>query len=106
MPTPTGRPHGPLCIVYCEDLDGLDGKTLSRYWRLSHAWPLDHAPAVTSMLKLVAAAQSRVVLVTGRVVPLLTLQKFEAGTLFAPQVRDKAGALWHPDDMKMEAIGF
>jgi hypothetical protein len=30
--------YGPLCLIYEETTDGLDGTAFTRYWRLSDHW--------------------------------------------------------------------
>lgn len=104
IPTPRDRPIGPLCLVYGEVADGLDGKEWSRYWRLSRGWDVHHAPCVTGMLTVVAIAQAQGVSVIGRLVSQPWLQQFEAGESLAPEVR--YGALWHPDDLNPSEVGF
>lgn len=91
--------RGPLCIVYAEDSEGLDGKEFSRYWLLSREWPLGHPPCVENMREVVAIARALDVMSTGRIVSLRWLLKLEAGRAFVPQLRDHTGALWYPEDM-------
>lgn len=91
--------RGPLCLVYVEDTEGLDGKEFSRYWLLSREWPLGHPPCVENMLEAVAIARSLDITVIGRIVPLPWLMKLESGRAFAPQVRDHTGELWYPEDV-------
>ena len=89
---------GPLCIVYVEDSEGLDGKEFSRHWLLSREWPLGHPPCVKCMLDLVRIARSMHIMTTGRIKPLRWLESLEQGKVFAPQVQEIAGALWYPED--------
>jgi hypothetical protein len=104
IPTPRDRPSGPLCLVYEEIGEGLDGKELSRYWRLSRGWDVHHAPCVTGMLAVAAIARSQGIDVIGRVVSQSWLRQFEVGAVFAPEVR--FGTLWHPDDLNPSDVGF
>jgi hypothetical protein len=90
---------GPLCLVYEETEEGLDGMELSRYWLLSDEWPLDHAPSVENMVAAVAVAQSLGILVTGREVPLDKLVRLEAGDLLLPEAAALGRAPWHPEDL-------
>lgn len=94
-----GCGKGPLCLVYEETSDGLDGMELSRYWLLSDEWSLDHAPCVENMVAAVAVAQSFGILVTGREVPLDKLTRMEAGELLLPEAAGLARATWHPEDL-------
>lgn len=94
---------GPLCMVYAEDSAGLDGGLLSRYWLLSEKWPIDHRPCVISMLKVVEIMRLHHILVVGRLVPASVLRKFEAGSMFAPQVEARTGKLWYPEDMRLSS---
>lgn len=90
---------GPLCLVYEETSDGLDGMELSRYWLLSNEWPLNHAPCVENMVAAVAMAQSLGILVTGREVPLDKLLRLEAGKMLLPEAAAHRRTLWHPEDL-------
>lgn len=90
---------GPLCMVYEETSDGLDGAELSRYWLLSNEWPLDHATSIENMVAAVAVAQSLGILVTGREVPLKTLLRLESGALLLPEAAASQSTLWHPEDL-------
>jgi hypothetical protein len=91
--------EGPLCLVYEETADGLDGTELSRYWLLSDEWSLNHAPCVENMVAAVAVAKSVGIVVTGRDVPLDKLQRLEAGELLVPEAALLIKASWHPEDL-------
>lgn len=91
--------HGPLCLVYEEISDGLDGTELSRYWLLSDGWHWDHSPCVSNMVAAVAVAQSLDVMVIGHEIPAALLQHLEAGKKLAPVVATQRQRLWHPDDL-------
>lgn len=90
---------GPLCLVYAETEDGLDGMELSRYWLLSGEWPLDHAPCVENMVAAVSVAQSLGILVIGREVPLDKLVRLEAGTMLQAEMLGQSRGAWHPEDL-------
>lgn len=96
---PDGVGQGPLCLVYEEISDGLDGTELSRYWLLSNEWNLHHAPCIENMVAAVAVAQSLGILVTGRDVPRTTLRRLESGDALLPEAAAQASALWHPEDL-------
>ncbi len=96
---PDGVGLGPLCLVYEETSNGLDGTEFSRYWLLSDEWPLDHAPSIENMVAAVSVAQSLGILVTGREVPLDALLHLESGDLLLPEAATQTGALWHPEDL-------
>lgn len=64
--SPSGNPSvppvgpgadGPLCVVYEEVSEGLDGMEWSRYWMLSNHWHMGHAPCVENLAALVHVAQ-------------------------------------------------
>lgn len=96
---PDGVGQGPLCLVYEEISDGLDGTELSRYWLLSNGWNLHHAPCIENMVAAVAVAQSLGILVTGRDVPRTTLRRLESGDALLPEAAAQESALWHPEDL-------
>lgn len=91
--------HGPLCLVYEEISDGLDGTELSRYWLLSEGWHWDHSPCVSNMVAAVAVAQSLGVMVIGQDIPGALLEQLEAGKKLAAAVASQRQRLWHPDDL-------
>lgn len=90
---------GPLCLVYEEISDGLDGSDQSRYWLLSEGWRWDHTPCVSNMVAAVAVAQSLGVTVIGRNIPRPWLLQMERGEALAPEVARRSQGLWHPDDL-------
>jgi hypothetical protein len=94
-----GCGEGPLCLVYEETSDGLDGTELSRYWLLSNEWSLHHAPCIENMVAAVAVAKSLGIMVTGREMPLDKLVRLEAGDLLLPEAAALGRAPWHPDDL-------
>ncbi|MDP3923737.1 MAG: hypothetical protein Q8Q84_10295 [Hydrogenophaga sp.] len=91
--------HGPMCLVYEEISDGLDGTELSRYWLLSEGWHWDHSPCVSNMVAAVAVAQSLGVMVIGHDLPSALLEQLEAGKKLAPVVAKQRQHLWHPGDL-------
>jgi hypothetical protein len=91
--------EGRLCAVYEETFAGLDGNGLSRYWRFSEEWWLDHAPCIENMVALVALAQSQKILVLGRVASDKVLAQVEAGQLLLPELAKYRQGGWHPDDL-------
>lgn len=94
-----GCGKGPLCLVYEETSDGLDGTELSRYWLLSNEWSLNHSPCVENMVAAVAVAKSLGIVVTGREVPHDKLQRLEAGELLLPEAALLIKPSWHPEDL-------
>ena len=90
---------GPLCIVYEEMTDGLDGRGLSRYWLLSDGWFWEHTPCAENMVAAVAVARSLGIQVLGHDIPGKLLKRFEFGTALAPHVFAKRRGLWYPDDL-------
>ena len=102
---PDGVGRGPLCLVYEETSDGLDGTEFSRYWLLSNEWPLDHATSIENMVAAVSVAQSLGILVTGREAPLDALLRLESGELLLPEAARQTGALWHPEDLVSPLLG-
>lgn len=90
---------GPLCLVYEEISEGLDGSEQSRYWLLSDGWRWDHSPCVSNMVATVAVAQSLGVTVVDQDVPMALLLQLETGKKLAPLVAHKRQRLWHPDDL-------
>lgn len=89
----------PVCLVYAEDSAWLDGISLSRYWLLSDQWPVDHGSCIASILEVIGIARSLDILVVGRLVPAPILRKMEAGSVLAPQARERMGKLWYPENM-------
>lgn len=90
---------GPLCLVYEETTDGLDGSEFTRYWLLSDHWHLDHAPCLENLLAVIAVARSLDIWVLGRDVPMTQLEQLEAGKKLIPEVAIRARGKWHPEDL-------
>jgi len=91
--------YGPVCLVYEEISEGLDGSEFSRYWRLSGEWPLDHPPCVENMIALVAIARSLGVLVAGHELALGDLRRLTAGKALIPELQQRRRGGWHPEDL-------
>lgn len=94
---PTG--HGPLCLIYEETTDGLDGSEFTRYWMLSDHWILHHAPCLENLLAVIALARSLGIWVLGSDVPMAQLQQLEAGKKLFPEVVKCRRGGWHPEDL-------
>lgn len=94
---PTG--HGPLCLIYEETTDGLDGSDFTRYWLLSDHWILHHAPCLENLLAVIAIARSLGIWVLGSEVPIALLQQLEAGQKLVPEVVKFRRGSWHPEDL-------
>ena len=90
---------GPLCLVYEETTDGLDGSEFTRYWLLSDHWRLDHAPCLENLLAVIAVARSLDIWVFGLDVPTTQLEQLEAGRTLIPEVAKRACGKWHPEDL-------
>ena len=90
---------GPVCVVYEETSDGLDGAEFSRFWRLSDEWPLDHAPCVENMIAVVAIARSLGILVVGDELELDDLRRLTAGKALIPDLQRRRRGSWHPEDL-------
>ncbi len=90
---------GPVCLVYEETSDGLDGAEFSRFWRLSDEWPLDHPPCVENMIAVVAIAQSLGLLVVGCELPMEDLRRLTAGKVLIPLLQKRRRGRWHPEDL-------
>ena len=90
---------GPVCLVYEETSDGLDGAEFSRFWRLSDEWPLDHAPCVENMIAVVAIARSLGVLVVGHELALKDLRRLAAGRALIPRLQQRLCSRWYPDEL-------
>jgi hypothetical protein len=101
---PQGQPiwpngFGPVCLIYEEVSDGLDGTEFARYWLLSNFWRLEHAPCIENLLAVIAVARSVGVQILGYEVPMRTLHQLEAGKKLIPVVRQSQRAKWHPEDL-------
>lgn len=90
---------GPVCLIYEETSDGLDGSEFSRFWRLSDEWPLDHAPCVENMIAVVAIARSLGLLVVGHELRLDDLRWLIAGKVLIPDLQRRRRGRWHPEDL-------
>jgi len=90
---------GPVCLIYQETSDGLDGAEFSRFWRLSDEWPLDHAPCVENMVAAVAIARSLGLLVVGDELALDDLRRLTAGRALIPDLQRRRRGRWHPEDL-------
>lgn len=90
---------GPLCLVYEETSDGLDGSEFTHSWLLSDHWSLHHAPCIENLLAVVAVAHSLDICVLGHDIPMDSLQLLQAGKRLIPQVRNRARGRWHPEDL-------
>lgn len=91
--------HGPLCLIYEETTDGLDGTEFTRYWLLSDHWSLNHAPCLENLLAVIAIARSLGIWVLGSDVPMAQLQQLEAGKKLIPEVAKRRQGKWHPEDL-------
>ncbi len=96
---------GPLCLVYEETSEGLDGKDWSRYWLLSDEWRLDHSPCVENMVAAVAVARSLGILVTGHDLPMDKLTRVTTGKMLIPQAALHRRGRWYPEDLADPAPG-
>lgn len=90
---------GPLCLVYEELFEGLDGHELSRYWLLSDHWIWHHPPCVSNMIAVVEIARSQGIFILGRDARPGALEKLEAGQLLIPQLFNDSRGAWYPEDL-------
>ena len=90
---------GPLCIVYEEISNGLDGMDLSRYWLLSDEWSLPHQTCIENMVAATWVARSMNIMVTGRDLPLDKLTRLAAGKMLIPEAARHCVGGWHPEDI-------
>lgn len=90
---------GPLCLIYEETYDGLDGSEFNRYWLLSDHWTLDHAPCIENLLAVVAVTRSLGIWVLGSDLPIGLLQQLEAGKKLISEVTKHQRGKWHPEDL-------
>lgn len=91
--------HGPLCLIYEETSNGLDGSEFTRYWLLSDNWILQHAPCLENLLAVIALARSLGIWVLGSDVPMALLQQLETGKKLIPEVAKCRRGGWHPEDL-------
>ena len=94
---PSGQ--GPLCLVYEETSQGLDGTELTRYWLLSDHWSIHHAPCLENLLAVMAIARSLGICSLGSNLPRSELQQLEAGSKLLPDVAKHRRGAWHPEDL-------
>lgn len=94
---PNGR--GPLCLIYEEATEGLDGAAFTRYWLLSDHWRLDHMPCLENLLAVMAVIRSLGIRVVGNDVPMAQLRLLEAGKKLIPDVAKSRRNKWHPEDL-------
>lgn len=90
---------GPVCLVYEEMSEGLDGSEFSRYWLLSDHWSLHQAPCIENMAAAVAVARSLGILVLGKDIPMNGLRQLESGKALIPDVQKRRRGRWHPEDL-------
>jgi hypothetical protein len=91
--------HGPLCLIYEETTEGLDGAEFTRYWQLSDHWTLQHAPCLENLLAVIAVARSLGIWVSGSDVPMAQLQQLEAGKKPIPDIAKHQRGKWYPEDL-------
>ena len=96
---------GPLCLVYEETSEGLDGREWSGYWLLSDKWSLHHSPCVENMVAAVAVARSLGILVTGHDLPLDKLGRVTTGKMLIPLAERHRCGRWYPEDWVAPAPG-
>ena len=86
--TPVGPgADGPLCVVYEEVSEGLDGSEWSRYWLLTDEWHMGHAHCVENLAALVHVAQQAGVLVTiGKELRARDLMRLHRGHALVPEL--------------------
>ena len=91
---------GPLCLIYQEISDGLDGAEFTRYWLLSDQWSFDHPPCVHNLVAVIAVASSLGIWGLGRSVPITQLVQLESGKMLIPEVVTRhVRGQWHPRDL-------
>lgn len=92
--------RGPLCLIYQETSDSLDGSEFTRYWMLSDQWSCDHPPCLYNLVAVIAVARSLGIWVLGRNVPMAQLERLEAGKMLIPEVVTRhVRSQWHPRDL-------
>lgn len=96
---PNGVGYGPLCLIYEEVSEGLDGADLSRYWLLSNRWTLDHAPCIENLMAVIAICHSLDIWVLGRDVPMAALLKMQADKKYIAEVAKQRRGKWYPEDL-------
>ena len=92
--------HGPLCLIYQETTNGLDGAEFNRYWLLSDQWSFGHPPCVHNLVAVIAVTYSLGIWVLGRSVPINQLEQLETGKMLIPEVVNRyVRGQWHPRDL-------
>ncbi|NIF84703.1 hypothetical protein F3J24_14435 [Comamonas sp. Tr-654] len=91
--------YGPVCVVYEEVSEGLDGIEWSRYWLLCDHWRMDHAPCVENLAALVHVAQQTGVLVVGKELDTRDLQRLQEGQVLVPELQQRIRGGWYPADL-------
>ena len=99
--TPVGPgADGPLCVVYEEVGEGLDGSEWSRYWLLTDEWHMGHAHCVENLAALVHVAQQAGVLVTiGKELRARDLMRLHRGHALVPELLQRTRGGWYPTDL-------
>ena len=98
--TPVGPgADGPLCLVYEETTEGLDGMEWSRYWLLADGWTMGHAPCVENLAAVVHVAQQAGVLVVGKELRARDLVRLQEGQALVPELLQRTRGSWHPTDL-------
>lgn len=90
---------GPLCLIYQESTEGLDGSDFTRYWLLSDHWSLEHSSCLESLLAVITVTRSLGIWVSGSDIPIGMLQQLEAGKKLIPEVMKSPRGKWHPEDL-------
>ena len=98
--TPVGPgADGPLCLVYEETIEGLDGMERSRYWLLADGWTMGHAPCVENLAAVVHVAQQAGVLVVGKELRAPDLVRLQEGQAMVPELLQRTRGSWYPTDL-------
>lgn len=98
--TPVGPgADGPLCLVYEETIEGLDGMERSRYWLLADGWTMGHAPCVENLAAVVHVAQQAGVLVVGKELRAPDLVRLQEGQAVVPELLQRTRGSWYPTDL-------
>lgn len=99
--TPVGPgADGPLCVVYEEVSEGLDGSEWSRYWLLTDEWHMGHAPCVENLAALLHVAQKSGVLVAvGKELQARDLMRLHRGHALVPELLQRTRGGWYPTDL-------
>ena len=98
--TPVGPgADGPLCLVYEETTEGLDGMEWSRYWLLADGWTMGHAPCVENLAAVAHLAQQAGVQVVGKELRARDLVRLQQGQALVPELLQRTRGSWHPTDL-------